>query len=159
MAKRRRKPPKQQARATEREWWQQQQASAKRLTESPFFRSLQEANRQLRDSPHGRRMIKDARRLREWHDLNLRATPPEAAAPSTKRPHRGGKGRKPSLDNDTIMALRQTYGRALQHDPTLAKYEAAIETLRPKLPKKHRGIHGRTIVRLIVKPVLDARTK
>jgi hypothetical protein len=153
MAKPRRKLPQSQARPSGRELWEQQQALIRRLAESPAFRDLQEQTRRLRDSPFGRASIEQARRLREAQERILREP-----APQPKR-RNGGGGRKPLLDIGTVKAMRRTFADALQSTPKLAKHEAAVAELRPKLPKRYRDISDRTIVRQIVQPVLNARTK
>jgi hypothetical protein len=152
MAKRRRRPPKPQARPSGRELWEQQQASAKRLVESPFFRSLQEHNRHLRDSPLGRSLLEDARPLRDWQERSLRApdTPREATAPSAKR-RKEGRGRKPSLNDAEIGRLQAAYPTIRQDKPTL-KQTGVFDALRALLPKDKRSVSDTTLRDRIVRP-------
>jgi hypothetical protein len=133
MAKRRRRQAKPQARPSARELRGQQQASAKRLVESPFFRSLQEHNRQLRDSPLGRRMIEDAL-IGEGAD----ATPDRRHARAQRRPD----GRPANQGGIEAPACSFIMRRRFAHHRSIAFSAARIASRLAPSIEPSRGLGG-----------------
>jgi hypothetical protein len=111
---------------------------------------LIEQTRQLRTPQfrqHMTQVSELARQLREW-----RPAPP---APKKKK-RKPGAGRPRSLDQETIMALRQVYESAVQRDLALKKHEAAAAELKNHLPEEKRDSVGTgVLVRHVIRPVLN----
>jgi hypothetical protein len=123
----------------------------RRFAQSPSIQKLQEPLRRLRESPNWQQRHREldtlVRRLREGPEQPRR----------TKKKRKKGAGAKLSLDNRTVTKLQRRYRQALRRDRKLSKHDAAVAELRPLLPEAKRNISSRTIVRLIVSPVLNLK--
>ena len=77
-----------------------------------------------------------------------------ASRPQEKKAQ-AGRRTPASLDEETIMALRQVYERAVQRDPALKKHQAAAAELKNHLPEEKRDSVGTgVLVRHVIRPVL-----
>jgi hypothetical protein len=86
-----------------------------------------------------------------WRDAVAKLAPP------VKPKRKSGGGRKPVFTTAEITKLQNRYRRDLKQDPRLRNQEAAAEHMRPFLPETTRHLSLSTIIRWIVRPVLQSK--
>jgi hypothetical protein len=132
----------------------------RRWLEAPQQRTLRDQVQRLSASSQGRALREQLRRLTPLRQQQqLPSLVRQLDQPPAKRKRKTGGGRRTRLTDEEAMELRQSYQRALRRDPTLRKHEAAVEWLRPRLPKAKRDVHPETLKRHVIRPVLAALSK
>jgi hypothetical protein len=134
---------------------------ARKPLDHPRLREERERVRQVAERvvahPIWQQEQEKLRRIKEREALNGRPSP----EPGTRRRRQRGPGggRKPKLIDAQIAKSQKRYEQLVERDPTLRKRKgAAAFLLWPSLPRSARHLNPRTVIRLVINPVL-ARTK